>query len=416
MRLLAAVGLAVLSLSSALAQTTIVDTIGTGAAFGIDPETGAGGDVTIGRFIGLDPATSSPVTPKTADTAGYAVQPFTVNSLPGGAATQPLFSVQIILNSKRTTGTEPSNLDKLYGAIYEPNTTGDPSLAAATPVGGTFRFDTSQVINAITPGEGDSRVRLLTSLNANTAGITLQTGKTYWLVVMPKNGLNAQSNEALFQWGIWQSRAESQLTNPANGGSLTTAFATTGSLLWEHGSARTGSTLATITGSYFAARVIVGLQQATVSGTIAFQAGMANVPLNQPLFLTFTPIAPTMGNPINQTVTPDANGNYTSQPVPLGTYRLKVKTTHSLSEAANVNITAGNQTGVNFTLRGGDINSDNAVDITDLLALIGVYNQQQNNPANNPNYSAAADINNDGADDISDLLLLIGNYNQLGNS
>ncbi len=145
----------------------------------------------------------------------------------------------------------------------------------------------------------------------------------------------------------------------------------------------------------------------SVSGTITFQAGLENVPKNQPLSITLTPIAPTTGSPINQTVTPDANGNYTTQPVPPGTYRLKVKTIYTLSEATDVNIATGNQTGVNFTLRGGDISSDNAVDITDLLALISAYNQAG---------AAATDINNDNVTDIGDLLILIGNYNQLGNN
>ena len=408
MRLVATAGLAVLSLTTALAQTTILDTIGTGTSFGLDPETGIGGNITTGRFIGLDPGTASPVTPKTAATAGYAVQPFSVTSLPGGATTQPLATVQIVLNSKSTTGTTPSNLDQLYGAIYEPNTTGSPSLPLSTRVGNTFRFDTSQVINGINPGEGDNRVRILNAIDANAAGINLETGKTYWLVIMPKNGLNTTDVEALFQWGIWQSRAASQITNPANGGAVTNAFTTATSLLWEHGGARAGSTLTLINGSFFGARIGVGALTATVSGTIAFQTGLANVPLNQQIAVTLTPSGG--GTPITQTVTPDASGNFTTQPVPRGNYRLRVKTLYTLSEAADVNLSAGNVTGVNFTLRGGDINSDNAADIGDLLILISAYNKVNGQTG----FSPAADINNDNANDISDLLILIANYNQLG--
>ena len=414
LRLLAAAGLTLLSLAAASAQTVIVNTIGTGAAFGIDPETGVGGNNSNGRFIGIDPSTASPVTPKTADTAGYAVQPFTVNSLPGGVTSQPLFSVEIILNSRSTTGTEPSNLDKLYGAIFLPNTSGSPSLAAATQVGSTFRFDTSQVINPISIGEGDNRVRLLTAINADAAGITLQTGQTYWLVVMPKNGLNAQSNEALFQWGIWQSRASSLILNPENGGVIMGTYASAGLAMWEQGGARAGAILTPINSTYFAARVAVGVAPAIVSGTITFQVGLENVPRNQPLFLTFTPTGSTGGGIINQTVTPDASGNFTSVGIPRGTYRLRVKTTYSLSAAANVNLSSGSVSGVNFTLKGGDSNSDNVVDVTDLLAIINSYNQKRDTPANNPNYKQGADVNSDGANDVADLLLIINNYNQQG--
>lgn len=148
----------------------------------------------------------------------------------------------------------------------------------------------------------------------------------------------------------------------------------------------------------------------TVSGTITFQAGLANVPRNQPLTIILTPSGG--GTPITQTVTPDANGNFTTQPVAPGNYRLRVKTAGSLSEATNVNLSSGSVTGVNFTLRGGDINNDNAVDIGDLSILIGVYNKRTGDAG----FSPAADINNDGADDIGDLSVIIGNYNQIGSN
>ena len=137
---------------------------------------------------------------------------------------------------------------------------------------------------------------------------------------------------------------------------------------------------------------------------------MSNVAKNQPLFITLTPVGG--GTAINQTVTPDVNGNFTSLPVTPNNYRVRVKTTYTLSAATTVNLNGGSVSGVNFTLRGGDINSDNAVDISDLLVLIGAYNKVSGQTG----FSAAADINSDGADDISDLLIIIGNYNQLGNS
>lgn len=150
----------------------------------------------------------------------------------------------------------------------------------------------------------------------------------------------------------------------------------------------------------------------SITGTIAFQAGLENCPLDQPLQVILTP---TVGTPVTRTVTPDATGNYLV-PAPPGNYRIRVKTANTLSEAANANTISGDVSGVNFTLRGGDISDDNAVDITDLLALIDAYNQQKNTPPDNPNYSAAADINCDDANDIGDLLLLLANYNQIGNS
>jgi hypothetical protein len=68
------------------------------------------------------------------------------------------------------------------------------------------------------------------------------------------------------------------------------------------------------------------------------------------------------------------------------------------------------QPNLQATLRAGDTNEDNAVDITDLLTLIGAYNQVA--PATS--YLEAADFNGDGINDIADLLLLIANYNREG--
>jgi hypothetical protein len=167
----------------------------------------------------------------------------------------------------------------------------------------------------------------------------------------------------------------------------------------------TVTTLATAaTGEAFRDVELLASLNRTISGTISFQTGLENVPRNQELRVTLTPIAPSTGDPINLTVTPDANGNFTIS-APPGNYRVRIKTAGTLSEAAEFNITTGNVTGANFTLRGGDINDDNAADITDLLALIGAYNT---------NTGGATDINGDGGTDITDLLILIGNYNQLG--
>jgi hypothetical protein len=145
----------------------------------------------------------------------------------------------------------------------------------------------------------------------------------------------------------------------------------------------------------------------TVSGSVVLPTELQNCPLNRPLTLTFTP---TTGAPIVRTVTPDASGSFTSPAVPAGNYRLSARTDYTLSDAEDVNLSTGNVTNIQINLRGGDASNDNAVDITDLLALIGAYNQAA--PA--VGYLEAADFNCDDVNDITDLLILIGNYNQLG--
>lgn len=96
--------------------------------------------------------------------------------------------------------------------------------------------------------------------------------------------------------------------------------------------------------------------------------------------------------------------------LPRGNWQIRARSPQYLSEVAAVNTSAGEVTGVGITLRAGDANLDNAVDIGDLLVLISAYNKIF--PA--AGYSEAADFNGDFRNDITDLLLLIGNYNELG--
>jgi hypothetical protein len=144
------------------------------------------------------------------------------------------------------------------------------------------------------------------------------------------------------------------------------------------------------------------VQAGTVEGTITLQGIAANAPA-QTLTFAFSPS-------IIRTAIVRGNGVYSVSGVPAGTYTVRIKGAKYLTEAAAVTVTANATTTLNLTLKTGDANDDNAVDITDLLALIAHYNQVS--PASS--YLEAADFNGDGSNDITDLLLLIGNYNQMG--
>ncbi len=144
----------------------------------------------------------------------------------------------------------------------------------------------------------------------------------------------------------------------------------------------------------------------TVSGTITLQDAVTNA---VPLTFTFRP---TSGTAFDKTVTPAANGTYTINSVPVGNYQVSIKGSRWLRKNVTANLTAGNVSNLNATLKGGDANNDNYVDISDLLILIAHYNKVSPNAG----YLDAADFNNDGINDITDLLLLIGNYNQQGDS
>jgi|GEM_PF-1817985 len=110
-----------------------------------------------------------------------------------------------------------------------------------------------------------------------------------------------------------------------------------------------------------------------------------------------------------ETQTLGAGGEF-ALAVPAGVYDLAIKGDKWLRRMVAVDASAGDVGGIAALLRAGDANNDNYADISDLLLLIGAYNQV----APSGGYLEAADFNCDNANDIGDLLLLISNYNQQG--
>ncbi len=141
-----------------------------------------------------------------------------------------------------------------------------------------------------------------------------------------------------------------------------------------------------------------------ISGNVALQQA---VNLAQPM--TFEVRAPGGAALFTITQTLGSLGEF-SFVVPSGSYDIAIKGSKWLRSVVSVDASAGDVSGVSASLKGGDANNDNFVDISDLLLLIGAYNQVA--PA--AGYLDAADFTCDGTDDISDLLVLISNYNQQG--
>ena len=113
-----------------------------------------------------------------------------------------------------------------------------------------------------------------------------------------------------------------------------------------------------------------------------------------------------------RTVTLDSNGGFSLGNLPANNYTVGIKGAKWLRNNANVNVTASDYPGFSVTLKTGDYNNDNVIDVTDLLAIINNYNKQSGQNG----FSNAADFNCDGRDDVTDLLLVIGNYNLRGDN
>ena len=95
-----------------------------------------------------------------------------------------------------------------------------------------------------------------------------------------------------------------------------------------------------------------------------------------------------------------------------GTYDIRIKNWTCLSELnTNVTLTTGNTTVVDFgTIREGDSNGDNNINILDISLLISAYGSSEGEPDWNPH----CDFNRDGYVNILDAVALAGNFGESG--
>ena len=167
---------------------------------------------------------------------------------------------------------------------------------------------------------------------------------------------------------------------------------------------------ASVTGNYTATygptTTITG--QVTLQGRPAAPNAQWQVPITVELYLTGNPI------PVRTfTTTTNTSGQFTISGVPVGTYNIGVKNSHTLRRVKlNQSLVVGGNN-IDFgTLPEGDVNNDNFVTLSDLSLLINTFNKTLGDLG----YDPRADLNNDAFVTLSDLSLLINNYNQAGES
>jgi len=105
-----------------------------------------------------------------------------------------------------------------------------------------------------------------------------------------------------------------------------------------------------------------------------------------------------------------ADGVFGFTDAPVGNYRLRLSAAGHLSQTQDVAVTTPGQTidlGT-LTLRAGDTNGDNTIDLVD-AAFVGANFNVTAPPA-----PAEADLNKDGVVNISDLVLVGSNFGLTG--
>jgi PKD repeat protein len=151
----------------------------------------------------------------------------------------------------------------------------------------------------------------------------------------------------------------------------------------------------------------------TLNGSVTLQGhpvGQWNIPLQVNLYTSG--VNPTLVNTYN--VTTATNGNFSISNIPAGTYKIAVKNSHMLQKVlTGQQIADGGTLTANFgTLKGGDVNNTNIINLADLGALLSSYNKTTGDTG----YLTNADLNGNGIVNLADLGLLLFNYNTAGES
>ncbi|MBL7739314.1 MAG: DUF4082 domain-containing protein [Chitinophagaceae bacterium] len=150
----------------------------------------------------------------------------------------------------------------------------------------------------------------------------------------------------------------------------------------------------------------------SITGTVTLQGRPVApnarwiVPIKVELYVTGNPTPVATYNTIT-----DNTGQFTVTGLPIGTFNVKVKSSHTLARVRVGEVLAAGGNAINFgTLLEGDVNDNNFVTLPDLSLLINSFNKT----AGDPGYDPRADLNNDGFVTLADLSLLINNFNLQG--
>jgi len=151
----------------------------------------------------------------------------------------------------------------------------------------------------------------------------------------------------------------------------------------------------------------------TVNGSIVLQGRPAapNAQWQVPLTVDFYASGNMTTPAFSYNVTTDNSGNFTCNDVPLGSYKIAIKNTHTLRKVTSLQTIGAGPNNLAFgTLREGDAISDNVVNIFDLSLLASSYGKNLGDAGFDPR----VDFNGDGTINIFDLSLIANNFNQTG--
>lgn len=152
---------------------------------------------------------------------------------------------------------------------------------------------------------------------------------------------------------------------------------------------------------------------ATLTGSVVLQGRPAapHVSWQVPVHVDFYAAGNNITPAFSYDVSTDQNGIFTINNVPLGTYTIAVKNSHTLKRVKSAQAIIGGNNSINFDpLLEGDVNNDNFIILQDLSILVNNFNKI----VGNPGVDGRADLNGDGFITLADLSLLVNNFNKAG--
>jgi PKD repeat protein len=152
---------------------------------------------------------------------------------------------------------------------------------------------------------------------------------------------------------------------------------------------------------------------ATLNGAITLQGRPAapNAQWQVPLTVDFYAAGNMTAPAFSYNITTDNSGLFTINNIPVGSYKVAVKNSHTLKKVSSLETFGAGVKNLSFgLLQEGDINSDNFVTLSDISILVNNYNKAVGAPGVNGN----ADLNGDGFITLADISLLVNNYNSAG--
>ena len=158
----------------------------------------------------------------------------------------------------------------------------------------------------------------------------------------------------------------------------------------------------------------IATADATLNGSVTLEGRPAppNARWQIPLTVSFYETGNMATPAFTRNITTTSSGSFTVPNIPAGTYKITIKNSHTLQKVSGLEtFSNGVAKTLNFgTLKEGDSNNNNTINLFDFSILLDTYNKTTGDAG----FDGRCDFNGDGNINLFDFSLLLGSYNTSG--